>query len=271
VPSTDLYGLGATIVYLLTHSKPTEFLQDDGKIDFRTSINVSQQMTDWLEIMLEPNVGDRFESASQSLAALKGDLKVTSRKNPPIRQPSFSKIAMSKTKNQISFTIPHNKGEPGDLNNRLILLYISLFLIALIFPSVNASSELSLSNDLIIRLILSIPVITAQSYFSFNYLFSTFGVTEVKIGQENFDLTYNLFGLKRKISGETKDITNAKIGYNILSGYSEEEQYGSRSVVARCFIVEGIRAKQFGRYIKRVEKEWLIEEINNFLGKLIDH
>ncbi len=120
-----------------------------------------------------------------------------------------------------------------------------------------------------IRSILAVPVVTALSYFSFNYFFSTFGVTKLEINQQNFYLTYSLFGLKRKISGETKYITKAEIGYNFLSGYSYDEQYYSRSVVARCFIVEGTKAKQFGRYIKRVEKEWLIKEINYFLDKLI--
>ena len=35
VPSTDLYGLGGTLLYLLTHSSPAEFPQKKLKIDFR--------------------------------------------------------------------------------------------------------------------------------------------------------------------------------------------------------------------------------------------
>lgn len=71
--------------------------------------------------------------------------------------------------------------------------------------------------------------------------------------------------------GNSWRATEAEIGYNFLSGYSYNEQSGSRSVVARCFIVEGTKAKQFGRYIKRVEKEWLIREINSFLNKLREY
>ncbi|MEM7759905.1 MAG: serine/threonine-protein kinase, partial [Cyanobacteria bacterium P01_A01_bin.40] len=72
VPATDLYALGATLLYLLTYSSPAEFPQKRLKIDFRSSINVSQHFSDWLEIILEPAVEDRFESATQALAVLKG-------------------------------------------------------------------------------------------------------------------------------------------------------------------------------------------------------
>jgi len=270
-PSTDLYGLGGTLLYLLSHSSPAEFPQKKLKIDFRSSVSLTERIGDWLEIMLEPVVEERFESAYQALAVLKGDEKISNRQNSSLRQPPYSKIAVSKTKNKISFTIPHNKGEPGDLNNRLILFYISLFLSVLMIPSSSTPSGLTFTNDLIIRAIFAIPFGTALSYFLFNYLFSTFGTTKLEINRQNFCLTYSLFGLKRKTYGDTEKITKVEIGYSFLSGYSYDEVYYARSVVARCFIVQGTKGQQFGRYIKRVEKEWLIEEIDRFLDQLISH
>ena len=90
---------------------------------FAFCVDVSKELTDWLEIILEPAVEDRFESASQALAVLKGEKKIGIRQSYFLRQPSHSKIAMSKTKNKISFIIPHNKGEPRALNYRLIIFY----------------------------------------------------------------------------------------------------------------------------------------------------
>lgn len=261
VPTTDLYGLGATLLYLLTHSSPAEFPQNQLKIDFRSSINVSEQLADWLEIMLEPVIEDRFESASQALAVLKGDKKINNWRNSPLRKPPHSKITVVKTKDRINFVIPHNKGEPEEINNLLLFLYIFLFIVIITFSPFTSSSNLSLGNELIVRSILSIPLGIAGAYFLFNYLFSIFGYTKLSIDIENYYLTYIMFGLRRTISGETENITEAKLVHNIIPG----GQYSIFSAIARCGMVEGIKLRQFGRYIMRVEKEWLVEEINNFL------
>lgn len=261
VPSTDLYSLGATILYLLTHSSLAEFPQNKLKINFRSSINISEQLGDWLEITLEPVVEDRFESASQALAVLRGDTKINSWRNSPLRKPPHSKITVVKTRDKISFTIPHNKGESGEINNLLFFLYISLFIVIITLSPFTSSSNLSLSNELLVRTVLSIPLGIAGSYFLFNYLFSIFGHTKLEIDIENFYVTYILFGLQRAITGETKNITEVKIVHNLIPG----GQYSIFSAIAKCGILEGIKVRQFGRYIKRVEKQWLIEEIMAFL------
>ena len=202
VPSTDLYDLGATLLYLLTHSSPAEFPQKKLKIDFRASINVAEQIGDWLEVMLEPIVEERFESASEALAVLRGEKKIGSWQSSFLRKPSYSKIAVFKTKNQINFTIPHNKGEPGDLNNRLIIFYITLLLAVLMSPSSATPSGLTFTNETVIRVVLAIPLCIAGFYFLFNYLFSTFGYTKLEINKNIFSLVYGLFGFEHKAQGK---------------------------------------------------------------------
>jgi serine/threonine protein kinase len=71
MPATDLYGLGATILNLLTHRSPAELTQSNLKLNFRDKIQVSPVFADWLERMLEPDPIDRFDSATTALAALK--------------------------------------------------------------------------------------------------------------------------------------------------------------------------------------------------------
>ena len=264
VPSTDLYGLGATLLYLLTHSSPAEFPQNKLKIDFRSSLNVSEQLGNWLEIMLEPVVEDRFESASQALAVLKGDKRINSWQKSPLRKPPHSKITVAKTRNQISFIIPHNKGEPGDLNNRLIIFYISLFIAALMTSPLSTSGELPFANEVAIRIVLAIPLCSLVFYFLFNYLFSTFGYTKVKIDKDNFYLVYGLFGFEHKINRKTINITEVKTNCELIAN----NKYSVPLVIAKCLIVEGTKCNKFGRYIKRIEKEWLIKEINYFLDTL---
>ncbi len=86
VPATDLYGLGATILHLLTHRSPAEIPQDGLRLNFRDRLQVSSSFADWLERMLEPDVGSRFSSSTKALEVLK---------NPPKSKkfkPTFSKF-----------------------------------------------------------------------------------------------------------------------------------------------------------------------------------
>jgi serine/threonine protein kinase len=71
LPATDLYGLGATILALLTNRSPAELTQSNLKLSFRNKIQVSPAFADWLEKILEPDPIDRFDSAANALAALK--------------------------------------------------------------------------------------------------------------------------------------------------------------------------------------------------------
>ncbi|MFB2982591.1 ankyrin repeat domain-containing protein [Microseira sp. BLCC-F43] len=77
VPATDLYGLGATLLFLLTHRSPTDLPTDGLKIDFRSRIQISDRFADWLEKMLDPDVEDRFPSAKEALAVLQRKPMVT--------------------------------------------------------------------------------------------------------------------------------------------------------------------------------------------------
>jgi len=72
VPVTDLYGLGATVLFLLTHRSPADLPQERLKISFRSRIQVSERFADWLEKMLEPDVEERFSSAKEALEVLQG-------------------------------------------------------------------------------------------------------------------------------------------------------------------------------------------------------
>ncbi len=70
LPATDLYGLGATLLFLLTHRSPAEIPQNGLTLDFRDRIQVSDAFASWLEKLLEPDAKDRFASAQDALTAL---------------------------------------------------------------------------------------------------------------------------------------------------------------------------------------------------------
>jgi eukaryotic-like serine/threonine-protein kinase len=101
--STDLYGLGATIIYLLTKQDPGTLPQKKLKLDFRAQVSVPQEFADWLDRMLEPDLCRRFETAHQALAVLQGQQEL------PLlaeQMPVQSKISITKSADQLQINIP---------------------------------------------------------------------------------------------------------------------------------------------------------------------
>lgn len=71
-PRSDLYGLGATMAHALTHVHPSELPREGLNIVLDERTGCSEDLLCVLAGMLEPNPADRFESAEESLEALRG-------------------------------------------------------------------------------------------------------------------------------------------------------------------------------------------------------
>ncbi|HEY9608746.1 protein kinase domain-containing protein [Allocoleopsis sp.] len=73
--ATDLYGLGATLLYLLIGTKSMavhSLIHENGRMNFKHLLpSLSLSFGDWLEKMVEPKPKDRFPDASVALATLK--------------------------------------------------------------------------------------------------------------------------------------------------------------------------------------------------------
>lgn len=70
VPASDLYSLGATLIYLLTGVHPANLPQKDFCIQFEQEIDISLALSSWLQQMCEPNLERRFSSAYQALQVM---------------------------------------------------------------------------------------------------------------------------------------------------------------------------------------------------------
>ncbi|AFZ07220.1 serine/threonine protein kinase [Oscillatoria nigro-viridis PCC 7112] len=82
VPATDLYGLGGTLLYLLTHRSPAELPTNILEGDFRSQIQISSAFADWLKKMIAPDLENRFRSAKEALESLRNPRIVNVKSNP---------------------------------------------------------------------------------------------------------------------------------------------------------------------------------------------
>lgn len=104
VPASDLYGLGATLIHLVTGSHPADLLQDDMNIQFEQLVNLSPAFLDWLNWLTDSRLKHRPASAREALQAL----DILSQRHFPLVffQPEDSKIQYFKQKEQLEITIP---------------------------------------------------------------------------------------------------------------------------------------------------------------------
>ena len=280
-PSTDLYGLGTTLLFLLTGKSPTHLPQRKLKIDFRPYVNISKDFANWLEQMLEPVSADRFPSAEVALATLLGKIALIP------RLPKKSNLISSVTEKNLIVKIP-----PACFYNNYSFLVLFF---CLVFPGVLGLiywiiffDYLSYFFWLILLLILVcllpwmvilIILFTSQTLLFpvklFKLLFykplspvitlflNSISSTLLQIDQDYISLEQWLIGCCiQRIKISKSDIIS--VGFkgmmcyklsNILIFYSLKNYHNE----------EKNKRFRFGAFLTQQEKEWLVWEIRNHL------
>lgn len=70
VPASDLYGLGATLIHLVTGRSPAELPRQGLQIAFAAQARCSPGLIRWLEKMVAPNLAERFASPAEAAEGL---------------------------------------------------------------------------------------------------------------------------------------------------------------------------------------------------------
>jgi serine/threonine protein kinase len=248
VPASDLYGLGTTLLFLLTGTNPAELPQKNFRIQFQDRIWAHPPLKRWLKRMIEPNLDDRFQHAEQALASLVNKSEVSS---PSVvitlAAPTDSSVRVESTPESLDIDIP--QGECASPVNDDFYTFSSIFLFILrggifIFFLILVLSDRSPWLKFIFCSISAISIIF--SIFVLKYR------TEIHINRRFYEITSSVLGIYLyEARGETLDIKDIKIEKHSRDYYC----------VLRCAEDD----VGFGCKLSPSEQVWLIHEIQSWL------
>ena len=188
VPASDLYGLGATLIYLVTGLHPTELSQQDLRIQFADrATHLNPDLIDWLEWMTEPSFSKRLSSAEEALRCLENPRPID--KNPIVLQPPNTDIKLRKNSEFMEIVIP-----PVGIGFGLIALLSATL-------SVNLTLFFYSHYSAIDRMPIAPPLMMVLSgFFSVTvgvmFLFSQFRKLCLRIDRQQISYTSHLLGLR---------------------------------------------------------------------------
>jgi hypothetical protein len=142
VVASDLYGLGMTVIYLLTGVHPAELTQVNGHVKFTAEI--SNRLLRWVEKMTQPYIDKRFDSAKLAQIALTSEdvsygdfnhLKPADTQVQLYRDREKLQIVWSDIDREKIAKIDTITSIPGLLLFYFFIINISLFLMALVLGS----------------------------------------------------------------------------------------------------------------------------------------
>jgi serine/threonine protein kinase len=258
-PASDLYSLGATLIYVMTGLHPTELPQEDLRIKFSQVADISRKFGDWLEWMTEPSLEQRFPSAQIALGAMENPPpreKITQQSKPGLGKPIGSNIRLNKTTDKLEIIL-----SPTGFGIGLIALISCLtpFAIGLTFFTYNLGLGATTATNIFIlgfslflqgSAIIFLLLIFLSAIYRHTYL--EIGAGYVKVSHEILSFQWD-----RKI---------VKINQGIRIRMIPEDT--NLSVKENLFLYHGDNLEfNFDSYsnLTTLEREWLEKEMWDWL------
>jgi serine/threonine protein kinase len=283
VAASDLYSLGATLIYLASGQHPADLPQKDLRICFENYVSLSPSFINWLQWMTQPSLERRLASASQALQVLEHRLSIPrnrvtreddneisafSPKKPGFstnvlvtKKPVGSRVGLTKTNDSLQILIPP-KGFSPDLNRDIrIAILLNVFLI---FPYSAAIRGWS-SGGWAVALF-CLPHLGIGINMIRQILFTIWGKIHLQIDQAQIALNYQLFGLNFQRPRPALRHQILKLERTQTS-YTIDSRDGTVKTDYKINIWAGTKQFVIGGkgWLSEFELDWLAYELSNWL------
>jgi serine/threonine protein kinase len=252
VPASDLYSLGATLIYTIAGTHPADLPQDDGKIQLPVN-NLSKSWRRWVETLTENSLKKRFPDVTAAKLAL---ARLEDRDLVVREKPYGSKIFLTKKADAIEIVIPDRRYPIGwgmALVLSLFILPIPLTLVTIFGIQVLNSYMLA---ALIPRLLSFAPII-------YNFVYYFFGKLHLIIDEERISF-YREIGNCR-FGQQTPTSPRSNID-NLTYNLNPQPRGKSKKPISTKEIVISAGVRDYRIYSNsEAECEWLLAELSEWL------
>ncbi|MBD2741663.1 serine/threonine-protein kinase [Coleofasciculus sp. FACHB-1120] len=268
VPASDLYSLGATLIYLATGQHPADLPQTDNlQIEFEKAANLSPAFINWLKRMTHPSLNRRLASASEALQALKQEHPTTDSFTPIVKKPTGSKISLTKNADFIKISIPPK----GFTASTIACTFIGWSLLAIAWNSF----MIIWTNGILFHpsvigfflLLLALPFWYGGVTLIWHIFVTLFGRLQLYCNQQQISLTWEIFGFKFQHPRPALRQDINRLVY--IPKHHKKDIDGDRvDVPGKIIIKAGLRQYELNGEIGSIhelELDWLAHELSEWL------
>jgi serine/threonine protein kinase len=280
VPASDLYGLGTTLLFLLTGTNPADLPQEDLKIQFHDRVRIEQPLKKWLEHMVEPSLEDRFQDADEALACLKtrNSLSTSETIDSPSSERLDTLFQLERTPEQLNIEIPGRAFDRSDLlsrSDKVISFGFGMILSLLLSTALATEVRLSVPDP--IAFIISLIIFTVLSptvtiLFLLAPLWPILARTRIHLTRDTYEIIWDIKGLSLyRVKGVIQDLTRVEVKHNFkwykfidLQG-KEISMQGEEESGQKIYLKSKTKQHSLGLGLNLDEQECLVREIEGWL------
>ena len=256
VAASDLYSLGATLIYLATGIHPADLPQKDGKIQLNNLANLSPAFVHWLGQLIEPSLEKRFVSAQAANQALNTlhEMQLTASN---LEKPAGSRVQLQKSEEKIKISLPPEGFTPDLIGIGFFSIFWNTFLLV---PT----------GGVVVRRIDVWFLLFLLPFWFVGLGVSTFIIYRL-IGEEIITIDRQEMVAIRRIFGWTigkKKMEREHINRLVKadSYYDEDGDYVPMALTICAGTKEYTISSKTKKYLSEPEIEWLAAELSQWLG-----